>query len=274
MSAASPLEGIGRPHSADEIITLLSHPLDKARVKQRKGSEGKPVPYIPGYTAIETANQIFNYRWSFHLMGTPQVMVWEQVVTYWDKAKKERIPVVDAESGQIVTRRAGIVYVSGWAEITLDSEKVVHSDVGRVTFTGDTPEAIDTAMAGAATDCLKRCLRQFGDPFGNQLYDKRVAGNMVQRNGNGNGNGNGHRPPATQVKLPQNAAEAKAIACPIGTPDHPELLAMTLGQVAEIEIGPKVLEYLVSEKYQAEDQAGQQAKAGAKLLLAELPVAA
>jgi hypothetical protein len=33
-------------------------------------------------------------------------------------------------------------------------------------FTGDTPEALDMAIAGAATDCLKRCFRQMGEQFG------------------------------------------------------------------------------------------------------------
>lgn len=33
------------------------------------------------------------------------------------------------------------------------------------------------ALAGSATDCLKRCFRQMGEQFGNSLYDKEIAQN-------------------------------------------------------------------------------------------------
>ena len=36
-------------------------------------------------------------------------------------------------------------------------------------------QALDMAIAGAATDCLKRCFRQAGEQFGNSLYDKEIA---------------------------------------------------------------------------------------------------
>ena len=59
-----------------------------------------------------------------------------------------------------------MVYLTGKITIELDGKAYTHADVGRLSFTGDTPEALDTALSGAATDCLKRCFRQHGDQFG------------------------------------------------------------------------------------------------------------
>jgi recombination DNA repair RAD52 pathway protein len=43
------------------------------------------------------------------------------------------------------------------------------------------------ALAGSATDCLKRCFRQLGEQFGNLLYDKEIAQNagLDQNRSNG-----------------------------------------------------------------------------------------
>jgi hypothetical protein len=62
--------------------------------------------------------------------------------------------------------------------------------------------------------------------------------------------------------------EAKSILCPMGSKSHPELKGLPLGQVAQIEDGRKVLEYLASSQYQPNgNPEGQRAKAAANLLL-------
>ena len=89
------------------------------------------------------------------------------------------------------------------------------------------------AIAGAVTDCLKRCFRQLGEQFGNSLYDKEVAKTAGLENGASNShgsNGNGQsaspnplapsNPPASQAETLQyrdgvavdttNAAELEA----------------------------------------------------------------
>jgi hypothetical protein len=43
------------------------------------------------------------------------------------------------------------------------------------------------ALAGSATDCLKRCFRQMGEQFGNSLYDKEIAQNAGLEQGRENG---------------------------------------------------------------------------------------
>jgi hypothetical protein len=59
-----------------------------------------------------------------------------------------------------------MVYLTGKVTIELDGKPYTHADVGRLSFIGDTSEALDAALSGAATDCLKRCFRHLGDQFG------------------------------------------------------------------------------------------------------------
>jgi recombination DNA repair RAD52 pathway protein len=63
------------------------------------------------------------------------------------------------------------------------------------------------AIAGAVTDCLKRCFRQLGEQFGNSLYDKEVAKTAGLENGASNGhgsNGNGQTEKSTGQTTPSN----------------------------------------------------------------------
>jgi len=39
------------------------------------------VPYLAGFNFIQTANQIFGYRWLFKLLSERRVMLWEQALT-------------------------------------------------------------------------------------------------------------------------------------------------------------------------------------------------
>ena len=78
-------------------------------------------------------------------------------------------------NGNFQVEDVGIVYATGKVSITLDGSVYSHADLGRCVFSGDTPEALDMALAGSVTDCLKRCFRQLGDQFGNTLYDKEIA---------------------------------------------------------------------------------------------------
>jgi hypothetical protein len=84
---------------------------------------------------------------------------------------------------------------------------ICHADVGRCIFSGDTPEALDMAVAGAATDCLKRCFRQLGEQFGNSLYDKEIAKTAGLENGvSGN--------PAEARRSTQRGKPRKSITAP------------------------------------------------------------
>jgi len=158
----------------DQLIWRLRQPLDMNRVKRRQSSGQATVPYLEGFTVIDTANDLFQFRWSFDLAGEPRILRWEKSVTTFDTRTRKKAPVLD-EDGRPLTDPVGLVYITGRIEIELDGKAYRHADVGRCTFTGDTPEALDMAIAGAATDCLKRCFRQLGEQFGLSLYDKEIA---------------------------------------------------------------------------------------------------
>lgn len=76
---------------------------------------------------------------------------------------------------------------------------------------------------------------------------------------------NGSQPANEALSL----EEAGAVICPLGSKSHPEYKGMPLGQVAQVEDGRKVLEYLAGDQFRPNgDKDGHRAKAAAKALLA------
>jgi hypothetical protein len=144
----------------EKIITELNKPLDESRIKYRKAFDGgeHKVPYLEGHDIISKANELFKYEWQFDLENI-QIEKWRAVV-------------LDRKTNQEKEVDKGIVYVNG----CVSACEQRHSDIGRCAFTG--MEQLDTALAGAATDCMKRCFRQFGEQFGNTLYDKDVVADL------------------------------------------------------------------------------------------------
>jgi len=185
--------------AADQILLRLQQPLDMNRVKRRQASGLGTVPYLEGYDVIEAANDLFLFRWSFDLLTEPHIMRWDKAVTFYDQRLKKKVPVL-GEDGKPTTEIAGVVYITGRTTVELDGKAYSHADAGRCIFSGDTPEALDMAIAGAVTDCLKRCFRQLGEQFGNSLYDKEVArtAGLESHTSNGHGlNGNGRSEKST-----------------------------------------------------------------------------
>ncbi len=218
--------------SSEQILWRLRQPLDMNRVKRRQAPGQGTVPYLEGYDVIEVANDLFQFRWSFDLLSEPHIMRWDKVITFYDQRARKKVPVL-GEDGKPTTEIAGVAYITGRITVELDGKAYSHADAGRCIFNGDTPEALDMAIAGAVTDCLKRCFRQLGEQFGNSLYDKEVAKTAGLENGATNGHGssgNGQsaspnppappNPPASQAETLQyrdgvavdtsNAAEVEA----------------------------------------------------------------
>lgn len=186
--------------SSGQLLLRLRQPLDMNRVKRRQASGQGTVPYLEGFDVIETANDLFLFRWSFDLLSEPHVMRWDKVVTFYDQRLKKKVPVL-SEDGMPTTEIAGVVYITGRITVEFDGKAYSHADAGRCIYTGDTPEALDMAIAGAVTDCLKRCFRQLGEQFGNSLYDKDVARTAWLESGVSNGhgsNGNGRSEKSTK----------------------------------------------------------------------------
>jgi hypothetical protein len=128
----------------------------------------------------------------------------------WNQQERRKIAQVDA-NGVVQTEEVGIVYITGKVTVDLGGKLYSHADLGRCIFTGDTPEALDMALAGSATDCLKRCFRQCGSQFGNDLYDKEIAQSAGLDQGRESGQAN---TTATQsaTKAPTSTPSASAPA--------------------------------------------------------------
>jgi hypothetical protein len=193
-------EGLSDP--LDRVLWELRQPLDMSRVKRRQAPGQGTVPYLEGYDVIERANAIFDFAWSFDLLGEPEVTRWQKKVMIWNQQERRKVPVMDA-NGNAQTDEVGIVFVTGKVSVEVKGRICVHADLGRCVFTGDTPEALDMALAGAVTDCLKRCFRQIGDQFGNALYDKEIAQSAGLEQGQVRNSGSSdHRPASSPPPAP------------------------------------------------------------------------
>jgi hypothetical protein len=173
--------------------------------------------------------------------------------------------------GQPKTQKAGMVYLTGKVTIELDGKPYTHADVGRLSFTGDTPEALDTALSGAATDCLKRCFRQLGSQFGLDLYDKETV-----RTANGARN-KGHKSASSQPSgngsNPMTLEQAKTVPCPVGSSQNPQWAGMSLGQLLQQPNGEKMLAYLAGDQFKDNaDTARIKARQAAKLLFNQIQI--
>ena len=244
-----------------QLIERLNQPLDPARVKWREASKREQVPYLEGYDVINTANELFAYRWSFET-GEPQVRQWQRTRTRWDKNTQARVPQL-GKDGQPLVEQVGIVWITGRVTVYLDGQAYIHADVGRCNFTGDAPEALDTAISGCATDCLKRCFRQLGGQFGNDLYDKGSRAGLTRSKGK---QSEKKQPAAEAIDL--TLEQARAVPCPLGSKSHPEYKGLVLEQVAQAEDGLKVLQFLAGDQYHPNgDRNGRKSKVAARLLL-------
>ncbi|MDD5367547.1 MAG: Rad52/Rad22 family DNA repair protein [Anaerolineaceae bacterium] len=215
----------------DEVIWRLRQPLDMNRVKRRQAPGQGTVPYLEGFDVIEMANDLFLFRWSFDLLSEPKVMRWDKVITFYDQHVRKKVPAL-GEDGKPTTEVAGIVYLTGRVTIELGGKAYNHADVGRCIFSGDTPEALDMAIAGAATDCLKRCFRQCGEQFGLSLYDKEIARTAGLENGNSSettSTRNGSPEPS-----PRTTSPVPASTIPPAAPVQPDVLQYRDGTAVEM----------------------------------------
>lgn len=127
-----------------QIIAELEKELPKDMIATRPGQTGE-LNYLESHNAIRQANRIFGY-------GN-----WERIITLQPTKVNEgymaavRIAVhLPDENGHLRT--------------------ATHEDVGYRKIAKEGLE--ETAIKGAVSDALKRCLRAFGSQFGLGLYDQ------------------------------------------------------------------------------------------------------
>ncbi|TBU07598.1 DNA repair and recombination protein Rad52, partial [Hamiltosporidium magnivora] len=133
----------------NKISKELEKRLGPEFISYRPGFGGSKVAYIEGWTAIALANKIFGYDgWSSEI-------------------KNMNIDYMDVENKKVS------IGVSCVIRITLQNGNY-KEDVGFGSSENQRfkSEAYQKAKKEAATDALKRALRQFGNCLGNCCYDK------------------------------------------------------------------------------------------------------
>lgn len=133
-----------------DVKLALAQPLDPHRVTVGRSGPLNGIKYLEGEDVIRTANRIFGYgEWGFELLSQP----W--VIEEGSQGSNHTKYQVWAAHGRLM--------VSGGGSF---------ADVGTCVRQGDGSGGLEMAIKGAVTDCVKRCLRNYGDQFGLILYDK------------------------------------------------------------------------------------------------------
>jgi len=141
-----------------EQVGELEKPLDSRHVRSRDG-----LSYIEGWHAISEANRIFGFgNWSGEIISLELIGETSNEMTKGRNAGKTQ--------HRVAYRCVYRVDVSN-SEMALPA---TFSDVGfgNAISYGNVLDTHENAMKEAVTDAMKRALRNFGNQFGNALYDK------------------------------------------------------------------------------------------------------
>jgi hypothetical protein len=152
---------IGVTMLTDEQKAMLVSALDESRVKQvPKG--GRTADYLETYDIIDAANRIFGYDgWSFELIDVSPI----------------HAATKDGEGRGVLFMAKGRLTIGPTVRVDVGTNDVSYQrDSGEAS-----PDAFETAIKGATSDCLKRCFRTWGAQFGNALYDKQREKPRPQR---------------------------------------------------------------------------------------------
>lgn len=155
-----------KPHvtefTAQEIATLQSR-LDKQLgpeyISTRPGAGGGKVHYLAAEKVINLANEVFGFNgWSSSIQNVQ--------VDFVDE---------NAQNGKITLGLSTIV------RVTL-RDGTFHEDIGygHIENCKGKAAAFEKAKKEAATDAMKRALRNFGNVLGNCLYDKDYLGKVTK----------------------------------------------------------------------------------------------
>lgn len=151
---------------ADRTQNQLDKQLAPEHLKTRKGAGNIDLSYVEGWRIISIANNIFGFNgWSSHLYNCT------------------------IESVDVTSDGRFDVIATCMARITL-RDGTTREDVGYgvIENAKSKGQAFEKVKKEAATDAIKRAMRQFGNALGNCLYDKEYlkAIKRVPKQGRGN----------------------------------------------------------------------------------------
>ncbi len=208
---------------SDKQIDELNRPLASAAIKHRKGGAGKELSYIEGHDAIDTANRIFGYgMWGYHLDSIEQVIIVDPISGEGIGVEYKATMTVQVDGAQPITDVGSqpvatcSIDEQCWNRRLSDAkyhkkpvDETPFTDYERKQARAVIMEAHEQAKKAAATDVLKRCLRAYGNQFGNSLYGPDRA---IETADNANTSAN----VTTMLTIADKLAKSKAQAFEFG----------------------------------------------------------
>ena len=177
-------------------IGKLKEPLGNEKVALRQGGKAGKVPYLPGWVAIEQANDIFGFDgWSDRLVGDVEILPMTRT---------------DRQTGEVVE----CCMYRAVVEVTVGRSS--RTDVGTGFALAPTYDEHDKAYKAAVTDARKRALRTWGDQFGNRLADKSERTSAASPRSTGS-----QRPPAARQRAQGNPQRVMRPSAPKSTRSKP-----------------------------------------------------
>ncbi|KAG7819931.1 hypothetical protein KL909_004680 [Ogataea angusta] len=137
------------PEELERLKTALDRKLGPEFISIRSGPGQSKVNYLEGWKAINLANEIFG-------------------PTGWrSELRSFQVDYIDERNGRVSLGLSSIVRV-------ILRDGTYHEDIGygSIDNCNSKSAAFDKCKKEAATDGMKRALRQFGNSLGNCLYDK------------------------------------------------------------------------------------------------------
>ncbi|OBA14523.1 uncharacterized protein OGAPODRAFT_50820, partial [Ogataea polymorpha] len=137
------------PEELERLKTALDRKLGPEFISIRSGPGQTKVNYLEGWKAINLANEIFG-------------------PTGWrSELRSFQVDYIDERNGRVSLGLSSIVRV-------ILRDGTYHEDIGygSIDNCNSKSAAFDKCKKEAATDGMKRALRQFGNSLGNCLYDK------------------------------------------------------------------------------------------------------
>ena len=135
----------------DKQTKLLDSPLDSKRISNRSQG-GQKLKYLEGWDIIAKANEIFGFDG------------WQRGITTLTKTI-DRTFKKDNKDGIEVGYQC--IY---WVEV--QGQRAEDVGYGTGISYGSPNASHELAVKEAVTDAMKRCLRSWGEQFGNSLYNK------------------------------------------------------------------------------------------------------
>lgn len=190
----------------DSAQFALDKPLDPHRVTIMHDGPAKGSKYLTGQDVIETANRIFGYGgWGFELLAPPIC--------------------IEREGNYEVWGAHGILRVEGGGSF---------SDFGTCVRNGRGASGLEMAIKGAVTDCVKRCLRNYGDQFGLVLYEKGLTMADLNREFQQGGS-------ASEAGQPGETRADPVLSRPTEPPDYSVVWQAFLGQCKAVGVGARAI---------------------------------